>query len=153
MVEGKRGAVYPGAIMSKKRSNDRHTLGFDGGCNPNPGGEPRCGWVLRDPRGHVVLKGATVADPQYPRTNNTAEFFALLMGLRCSLYRSDVRKLTVQGDSRLAIGAAAWGWSMPKSPHLAELRGKILATVEAAGKPVRFRWVPRERNAEADALT
>ena len=133
-------------------------LHFDGGCWPNPGGVPRYGWHLDAGNGDRIAEGAGEVDGCEPaeRTNNTAEFCGLLAGLRGALAadHETPAALHVLGDSRLALGAGAGRFRMQK-PHLKLLAAQIhheVAAVRAAGVRVEFHWVPRRKNARADAL-
>jgi ribonuclease HI len=82
-------------------------------------------------------------------SHNVAEYNGLLVGLEQAL-DIGVTDLTVYGDSRLVIEQVAGRWKV-KAGHLKELRARAQ---ELAGQfeRIRFEWVPRARNAEADRL-
>jgi ribonuclease H / adenosylcobalamin/alpha-ribazole phosphatase len=82
-------------------------------------------------------------------SHNVAEYNGLLAGLEHAL-NLGVRHLTVYGDSRLVIEQVAGRWKV-KAGHLMELRARAQ---ELAGRfeRIKFEWVPRARNAEADRL-
>ncbi len=118
---------------------------FDGASRGNPG-EAGAGALIEDDRGQVVWETAT---PLGTRTNNEAEYLALLLLLE-EADRRDIRDLEVFGDSRLVVSQVSKAWKI-NEPRLRELAGRAWALCE--GKRVRFSWIPRERNARADALS
>lgn len=133
-------------------------LHFDGGIHPNPGGVPRFGFHLDSEDGDPIAHGSgRVADcEECERTNNSAELFALLFALRAALAAEfeTPDEILVRGDSKLVIQAASGRWQL-KAPHLRRLTALILAEVDAIrrhGVRVSFKWVPRKKNAKADAL-
>lgn len=128
------------------------TLNFDGGCFPNPGGPPNWAYVLTNHNGTEIDACRGVASAKYPRTNNTAEFSGLLMGLR-AVKKGQTARIEVKGDSKLVIDAVSKKWTMKKSPHLAELRCLIQEEIERLGVRVDLKWIPRRLNYRADSLT
>lgn len=126
------------------------TLHFDGLCEPkNPGGIACYGWLIR--RGDRVLaQGKGVVACGGPRaTNNVAEYTALIKGLE-AVVALDPDEVEVRGDSQLIIYQMAGQYAV-RSWHLRPLWKRAQALVRRL-RQVRFRWVPREQNAEADAL-
>lgn len=133
-------------------------LHFDGGVTVNPGGVMTYGFHLDTADGDRLAEGGGKVPGFAPdtRTNNTAELYALLMGLRAALavQAEPPATLRVFGDSRLAVNAATGRYRMQK-PHLRELAELVweeLAAVRRAGVAVEVEWVPRAENARADAL-
>ena len=133
-------------------------LHFDGGCFPNPGGAVRYGWHLDTGDGDPIAQGAGAVPglPAAERTNNSAEFHALLFGLRAALAAEfeSPTCLEIVGDSQVAVRAASGRYKM-SAPHLRRLADQIRAEIQeirAAGVEVLFTWVPRKQNARADAL-
>lgn len=123
-------------------------LYFDGVCEPNPGGWASCAWVALARDGTVVAQGGKVAPPQPANTNNWAEYVALSEGL-CWLQRHGFAGVRVRGDSQLVINQVTGAWQT-NSPALRELcrdaQRRVLATAAV------LEWIPREKNARADAL-
>ena len=118
----------------------------DGGSRGNPG-----------PAGYgaVVLDAATeevLAERQAgigTATNNVAEYRGLIAGLEAAreLGATDVE---VRMDSKLVVEQMSGRWQV-KHPAMKPLALEAAALVRGFAT-VRFGWVPRSRNARADAL-
>lgn len=126
-------------------------LQFDGGAVPNPG-RGGSGCVL-SVDGACAYRGS-LAHPA-PCTNNEAEYGGLLLGLR-ALQRLPVRvsELRVQGDSELVIKQCTGAYACEAAnlrPLLQEV-ARLLAAPPLSGARVTFEHIPRDQNAEADAL-
>jgi ribonuclease H / adenosylcobalamin/alpha-ribazole phosphatase len=122
----------------------------DGGCWPNPG-QSFCGVVVRDDRG-VLLEN--IRRDLGMGTNNTAEWNALIAALEAACHREATR-VEICMDSNLVVQGINGKWRV-KDAKLKPLFQQALtlkAALLAAGCAVDVRWVPREQNKEADALT
>lgn len=116
---------------------------FDGSACPNPGriglGARLCG-----PEGSVrefSLAGGY-------GDSNQAEYMALLVLLEAALTeRPD--QLLIHGDSRIVMEDVT---GMHRVVSLEEYRCRALVILAQLG-PVQFCWIPRRRNAVADALS
>lgn len=147
--------VWDGRGFAKNRSAGRGgderpdgaalTGYFDGASRGNPG-PAGAGALLVDGSGTAVWKKAEYLGY---KTNNEAEYAAAILLLQ-EAARRGVKKLTVRGDSQLAVNQLAGKWKISK-PHLKELARQ--AWDAAAGIEVVFEWVPREQNSKADALS
>jgi ribonuclease HI len=118
---------------------------FDGSAKPNPG---RCGIGVRieGPDGRVI----ELAQPVGHGNSSEAEYRALIALLETAVAHG-AHELTVHGDSRVVIDDVT-GPGLYAAPALAGYRARALALL--AGLPdVRLRWVPRHKNAGADALS
>ncbi|MDH2424324.1 bifunctional RNase H/acid phosphatase [Sphaerisporangium sp. TRM90804] len=118
----------------------------DGGSRGNPG-PAGYGAVVKDPGGQIL---AEAADSIGVATNNVAEYQGLIAGLRSVLaVAGDGASVEVRMDSKLVIEQMAGRWKI-KNEGL-----RPLAT-EAGGLARRLRvtwkWIPRERNRDADRL-
>ena len=125
-------------------------LHFDGSCNPNPGGVCSYGFVVwRD--GARIQEGHGPAAPRGPgATNNVAEYTGCIKGLEWLRSQSIREPVIIRGDSELVLKQLKGQYKV-KSPLLAPLFWK--ARELAGGFPsLRFEWVPREQNADADRL-
>jgi ribonuclease HI len=82
-------------------------------------------------------------------TNNVAEYHATIAALTWARKQgySDIELLS---DSQLVINQVT-GKCSCNSPHLKELLAKVAALTKGVG--VTFRWIRREENEEADALS
>lgn len=118
----------------------------DGGSRGNPG-PAGYGAVVLDPATEEVL--AERAEGIGIATNNVAEYQGLIAGLRAAieLGASDVE---VRMDSKLVVEQMSGRWQV-KHPAMKPLAREAGELVREIGT-VRFGWIPRARNARADAL-
>ena len=82
-------------------------------------------------------------------THNTAEWHALILGLRLALNHGE-RHVVVKGDSRLVVNQVKGEWKT-KNPALLPLRteaGELLGRFDSS--PVE--WIPRKENRRTDEL-
>jgi len=138
-----------------------YILQFDGSCDKNPGGTAAYGYVLYrgaekiDSDGQVVGTGPRMS-------NNVGEFAGLLKGMEAfethrQIHGDSSATLLVRGDSQLVINVMSRKWK----PHSGKLyydiylaADELLRKLRASGKNiVQFEWIPRELNAECDALS
>jgi ribonuclease HI len=82
-------------------------------------------------------------------TNNVAEYQAVTQALHW-LQAKRVRQAVLCTDSLLVVQQVTGKWRV-KSAHLYPLATQAMALLAAT--QTRLRWVPREANARADALT
>ena len=122
-------------------------LRFDGACraNPGPGG---AGAALFKPSGPVVWTGSHYM-PSNGETNNTAEYTALLLGVRAAADHG-VQRLRVEGDSILVIRQVR-GIFATRSTRLRRLRNAVKAEI-ARLDCVTLHHVDRQANGHADRL-
>ncbi len=117
----------------------------DGGSRGNPG-QAGSGSVVIDPATGEVL--AEVGRYLGVVSNNVAEYTALIEGVRRALVIDPDAELHVRMDSKLVVEQMSGRWKI-KHPDMAELAA--VARQLLTGTPVRFEWIPRERNKRADA--
>lgn len=131
-------------------STRERVLRTDGAARGNPG-PAGAGAVLEDANGRVLRE---VSEYLGSRTNNQAEYEALLLGLREALDEAGPRapeiRLDVVLDSELVVRQLLGRYKVRD----AELRGLFDETRGLASRLGAFtpRHVPRERNARADEL-
>ena len=132
---------------------DYLTLKFDGSCRPNPG-EGGSGYAFFDEHNELVLEGRYYVGPN--ATNNVAEYFGLIAGLR-RLWETDhfIDDLYIEGDSELVINQLNGNYKVT-SPRLKNLRRIALQTL-AHGFGRYFQmytisWIDRRSNYDADRL-
>ena len=118
----------------------------DGRAEPNPGLGTYGYLVYQDGRrmhtDHGVV-GRSV-------TNNSAEYFCLIKALE-HLWESRDKEIVVFSDSNLLVSQMSGDWKVKKGGYKAQFQqAKDLAS---GFKDLEFRWIPRERNSEADRLT
>lgn len=124
----------------------------DGLCEPtNPGGTACYGWVAY--RGGERLgqgKGVVCSGPG--ATNNVAEYSAVIAGLEWLLSQGLAgEEVVVRSDSELCISQLSGRYAV-RSERLWPLYRRARGFIPRF-KKVRFEWVPRFRNAEADRLS
>lgn len=157
---------------AKKSGDSMYTLQFDGGSRGNPG-VAGSGAVLLDGFGNRV---ASVCH-KLPNTatNNEAEWFALLGGVRMAQHLG-VTRLRVQGDSKLVINQAQNAWAvkndrlngykieaekltgtqnLDSKSYRARMRGGLGhgAPFKGVFDEVEFAHIPRGQNTLADELS
>ncbi len=127
---------------------------FDGACEPiNPEGIATFGYVIyRDDEKLIVGKGIASEPLSSQTSNNVAEYTALINALEWLItnnYRTD--NIHVYGDSQLTIRQMIGKYAV-KAEKLIPLyaRAQKLATQFDS---IKFEWIPREANEEADKLT
>ncbi|WP_248961308.1 bifunctional RNase H/acid phosphatase [Sphaerisporangium perillae] len=118
----------------------------DGGSRGNPG-PAGYGAVVKDPDGQVL---AEAADSLGVTTNNVAEYQGLIAGLRSALsLGGEGATVEVRMDSKLVIEQMAGRWKIkneglrPLAHEAADLARRLRVT---------WKWIPRERNRDADRL-
>ena len=118
----------------------------DGGSRGNPG-PAGFGSVVWSEDHSTVL--AEVNGAIGTATNNVAEYRALLLGAACA-HELGATEVDIVGDSEL-IAKQVKGVYKVKHAGLRELHAEALAALRAFDR-WSIRTVPREQNAEADAL-
>jgi ribonuclease HI len=120
---------------------------FDGSAHPNPG-KIGIGGVLEGPDGDVVKISARAGHGD----SCEAEYLALIAVLEAAVSRKPApAKLVIHGDSQVVIEDVLRdeASSAPAlSTYAAQARGLIAQLAD-----VRLQWIPRARNAAADALS
>jgi len=130
-------------------ANSTVTVYTDGLCEPtNPGGYACWAWVAFQD-GHEIATDSGCLGRGPNMTNNIAEYHAVLQALRW-LQAQDVHQATIYTDSLLVVQQATSQWQV-KSAHLYPLATQAMALLAATYTTIR--WVPREANERADALT
>lgn len=117
----------------------------DGGARGNPG-PASYGCVVRDGTTGRLLaeRGGYLGIT----TNNVAEYTGLLTGLQVCAALGEVR-VDVRMDSKLVVEQMTGRWKI-KHENMRGLAIQVRATLNPAH--VRYEWIPRERNRDADRL-
>ncbi|CUU59478.1 probable phosphoglycerate mutase [Parafrankia irregularis] len=125
----------------------RLVIEADGGSRGNPG-PAGYGALVRDPAtGEVLAERAAAIGTA---TNNVAEYEGLLAGLRAAADVAPDADLEVRMDSKLVVEQMSGRWKI-KHPSMRPLATEASGLVSRFPS-VRFVWVPRARNADADRL-
>ena len=119
------------------------TIHFDGGGQSPGPVTAACTVELSD--------GSRVQDVRHfdKGTHNTAEWNALILGLRLALTHGE-RRVVVKGDSTLVVEQIN-GESKTKHPGLRPLRAQA-AQLLAQFESWSVEWIPRKENWRADEL-
>ncbi|MGB9792574.1 MAG: ribonuclease HI [Thermacetogeniaceae bacterium] len=124
----------------------------DGLCEPvNPGGTACYGWVVYQD-GEKLTESCGVACNGPAATNNVAEYMAVIRALEWLKENEYLdAEIEVCSDSQLVIYQLAGKYAV-HSPRILPLYRRAKALAEEFPR-LRFTWVPREKNSEADALS
>lgn len=118
---------------------------FDGSAHPNPG---RCGIG-------AVLIGPDALRREISRPagfgNSSEAEYAALLALLHEAVAAGAHELTIYGDSRVVIDDVT-GCDANAAPTLTALRSNACDLITRLGG-VTLRWLPRHKNADADALS
>lgn len=130
----------------------RITVYYDGACAPvNPGGA--CGWgfvVYQDGVKLHEAAGALAADPK--NSNNVGEYLAVFMALRWLKDNGHAGDhVRMHGDSLLTVNQLSGRWKAKGGAYLDVYQATRRQLDHFAD--IAFNWIPREQNAEADALS
>jgi ribonuclease HI len=125
---------------------------FDGLCDPNPGGVATYGFLIKRDGKKVDEGHGLAGTPRTPQaTNNVAEYTGLIKALEWLMAHKIKEPITIRGDSDLVIRQVKGEYKV-KSGLLAPLHAKVKELAEKL-PDLRFEWIQRERNADADRLT
>jgi len=117
----------------------------DGACRGNPG-VSAIGVIIRTPTGQVVK---SVCRAVGSMTNNQAEYHAVISALEEAL-KLGATELSLRSDSELVVKQLSGKYQV-KNPGLEVLYTRV-KMLETKFKSVKYQYIPRERNREADAL-
>ncbi|MCY0884254.1 MAG: reverse transcriptase-like protein [Firmicutes bacterium] len=120
--------------------------GFDGAAEPTNPGPAAWGAWLDTPWGDRAWEAGMAIGFT---SNNVAEWTGLIRLLEAARARG-VRALSAIGDSQLVVYQFQGHYAI-RQPHLAALADQAWAL--ARGLALELNWVPRDRNARADALS
>lgn len=130
-------------------------LYFDGACEPfNPGGNIGCGYYshYEETPQVRIFEGSWFVGKSPLNSNNVAEYLALCLGLEKLLKLNlNNEPLLVKGDSQLVIKQMSGEWRIKDGLY----RDQALSAQKLVSQfsNIRFMWIARELNAEADKLS
>jgi ribonuclease H / adenosylcobalamin/alpha-ribazole phosphatase len=130
----------------------RLTVEADGGSRGNPG-VAGYGALVRDTDTAALL--AERAEPLGTASNNVAEYRGLIAGLEAALAIDPSAQVHVRMDSKLVVEQMSGRWKIKHEDmrRLALQARDLVSGFTDAGGSVRFSWIPRAENKEADALS
>jgi ribonuclease HI len=118
----------------------------DGGSRGNPGIAASGSVVIDGETGEVLAEiGLYIGIA----TNNVAEYRGMIEGIRKALSIDPDSKIHVRMDSKLVVEQMSGRWKI-KHPDMRLLAEEAKALL--TGHAPTFEWIPRERNARADAV-
>lgn len=130
----------------------RLTVEADGGSRGNPG-VAGYGALVRDTETGALL--AERAEPLGKASNNVAEYRGLIAGLEAAHAIDPGAEVLARMDSKLVVEQMSGRWKIKHEDmrRLALQAREVAAQITAAGGTVRYEWIPREINKDADALS
>ena len=127
---------------------------FDGLCQPiNPGGISCYGFVVKID-GRTIYSDYGVAGEPFSEdsTNNVAEYTALVKALQWLLENNlSSTKVEIKSDSKLIVNQLTGDYKV-KAKRIISLYKQVLL-LKSKFQDIQIKWVPREKNREADRLT
>ncbi len=130
----------------------RLTVEADGGSRGNPG-VAGYGALVRDTDTAALL--AERAEPLGTASNNVAEYRGMIAGLEAAFAIDPAAEVQVRMDSKLVVEQMSGRWKIKHEDmrRLALQARDLVSGFAAAGGSVRFTWIPRAENKDADALS
>ncbi len=124
------------------------TAYIDGLAQPRNPGTGTYGFVIYD-GAMKVADGSGLAGRNV--TSNFAEYTALAEALKRLKALGIEGDVLIRSDSRLLVGHMSEGWKVKGGMYVEKLK-EVRDLLKEFGS-IRFEWVPREQNQEADLLT
>jgi ribonuclease HI len=127
---------------------------FDGLCQPiNPGGISCYAFIVKSD-GRIIHSDYGVAGKPFSEdsTNNVAEYTALAKALQWLLANDfSSSKVEIKSDSQLVVNQMT-GYYKVKARRILPLYKQVLL-LKAKFQNIQIKWIPRDKNREADRLT
>ncbi|MDG7007296.1 MAG: ribonuclease HI family protein [Nitrososphaerota archaeon] len=124
------------------------TVYVDGLSEPRNPGTGTFGYLIYDgPK--KLAEGSGLAG--HDVTSNFAEYTALAEALKRLKALGIDGDVLVRSDSRLLVGHMSEGWKVKGGMYVEKLK-EVRDLMKEFGS-IRFEWIPREQNREADLLT
>ena len=124
----------------------------DGLCEPiNPGGIATAGIVIFKDN-IVIHEAARFVAEGFGASSNAAEYAGVNAALEWLLeYGMQGESIEMRSDSMLVVNQMAGRWESRGGLYISQYRKALGLAREFSS--LRFRWIPREQNALADALS
>jgi ribonuclease HI len=127
---------------------------FDGLCQPiNPGGVSCYAFIVKS-EGRIIHSDYGVAAKPFSEesTNNVAEYTALAKALQWLLANNfNSRKVEIKSDSQLVVNQLTGDYKV-KAKRILPLFKQVLF-LKTKFQDIQIKWIPRDKNREADRLT
>ena len=124
------------------------TVYVDGLSEPVNPGTGTYGYLIYD-GARKIAEGSGLAG--YDVTSNFAEYTALAEALKKLRGLGIEGDVLVRSDSKLLVGHLSEGWKVKGGMYVEKLK-EVRDLMKEFGS-IRFEWIPREQNSEADLLT
>jgi len=124
------------------------TVYIDGLSEPGNPGTGTYGYLIYDGQ-KKLAEGSGLAG--HDVTSNFAEYTALAEALRKMKSMGVEGDVLIRSDSQLLVGQMSEGWKVKGGMYVEKLK-EVKELMKEFGS-IRFEWVPREKNEEADLLT
>ena len=130
----------------------RLTVEADGGSRGNPGVAGYGALVCDTDTGALL---AERAEPLGTASNNVAEYRGLIAGLEAAAAIDAGARVHVRMDSKLVVEQMSGRWKIKHEDmrRLALQARDLVSGLTRSGGSVRFEWIPRAENKDADALS
>lgn len=124
---------------------------IDGLTEPvNPGGAATYGLVIYQDGKKIYEEKKFIGEGE-GFSNNVAEYSALIAALRWLMQKGIAEDIEIRSDSRLLVNQMNGLWKGRKGLYYDYyLKAKELRD---SFRGIEFKWIPRERNREADRLS
>lgn len=127
---------------------------FDGLCQPiNPGGISCYAFIVKSD-GRIIYCDYGIAGEPFSddSTNNVAEYTALAKALQWLLaHNYGTKKIEIKGDSQLVVNQLKGDYRV-KARRIMPLYKEVLF-LKSKFQDIQIKWIPRDKNREADKLT
>lgn len=124
------------------------TVYVDGLAEPANPGTGTYGFLIYDGERRIAEGSGLVG---YDVTSNFAEYTALAEALKKLGTLRVEGDVLVRSDSKLLVGQMSEGWKVKGGMYVEKLK-EARDLMKELGS-IRFEWIPREQNQEADLLT
>jgi ribonuclease HI len=127
---------------------------FDGLCQPiNPGGISCYAFIVKSD-GRIIYFDYGIAGEPFSEdsTNNVAEYTALAKALQWLLVNNySSKKVEIKSDSQLVVNQLTGDYKV-KARRIVPLYKEVLS-LKSKFQDIQIKWIPRDKNREADKLT
>ena len=127
---------------------------FDGLCQPiNPGGISCYAFIVKSDERIIHSEYGIAAKPfSEESTNNVAEYTALAKALQWLLANNfNSNKIEIKSDSQLVVNQLTGDYKV-KARRILPLFKQVLF-LKTKFQDIQIKWIPRDKNREADMLT
>lgn len=124
---------------------------IDGLTEPrNPGGIATWGFVVTNDNIMIQEHGVVGEGPRM--SNNVAEYASLIAALKWIIKQGIDEPVTICSDSQLVVNQMNGMWSVRKGLYIDYYEEAMMHRSQVEAE-LTFKWVPREQNKRADAMS